>query len=126
MGLGVVDDIAVLAETDIKNKDQIVKRKSLYSQLQNKIQGQEDSIKEKDGTIETLTRQLVQAGIKNKTMQGSMEVGKKVHDTKSNIYKQELETQAKQKHLRKMMDEKLKTSREEEKMRNKPLQNLKV
>ena len=34
MQLGVVDDIAVLAETDIKNKDKIVERKSLYSQLQ--------------------------------------------------------------------------------------------
>ena len=35
--LGVVDDIAVLAETDVKQKDKIAQRKSLYSQMQSKI-----------------------------------------------------------------------------------------
>ena len=38
MQLGIVDDIAVLAETDIKNKEHIAKRKSLYAQLQGQIQ----------------------------------------------------------------------------------------
>ena len=38
MQLGVVDDIAVLAETDIRNKENIAQRKSLYVQLQSKIQ----------------------------------------------------------------------------------------
>ena len=126
MNLGVVDDIAVLAETDIKNKEQIVKRKSLYSQLKGQIGSQEEKIKDQSGTIETLQRQLIQSGIKNKTMQGSMEVGKKVHDTKSSIYKEELETRAKQKHLRKMMDENFKTSKKTESLENKTLQNSKV
>ena len=126
MNLGVVDDIVVLAETDIKNKEQIVKRKSLYSQLKGQIGSQEEKIKDQSGTIETLQRQLIQSGIKNKTMQGSMEVGKKVHDTKSSIYKEELETRAKQKHLRKMMDENFKTSKKTESLENKTLQNSKV
>ena len=100
MGLGVVDDIAVLAETDIKNKEQIAQRKSVYSQQQSQLQSQEDKIKDLTGTIETLERQLVQAGIKNKVMQGNIEVNKKVQDSKASIYKDELETKAMQKHLR--------------------------
>ena len=100
MKLGVVDDIAVLAETDIKNKDLIAKRQSLYSQLKGKISDLENGMKDREGTIETLERQLVQAGIKNKIMQGSVEVSKQVQDTKSNILKEELETKAQQRNLR--------------------------
>ena len=104
MNLGVVDDIAVLAETDIRNKEQIVKRKSLYSQLKSQIENKDEEIKEKSGTIETLTRQLIQAGIKNKIMQGDVEISKKTHDVKSNIYKEELESKAQMKHMRKEID----------------------
>ena len=38
MKLGIVDDIAVLAETDIRNKEKIVQRKSLYSQLSSQLE----------------------------------------------------------------------------------------
>ena len=98
MGLGVVDDIAVLAETDIRNKEQIVKRKSLYSKLQGQVSQLDEKIKDQAGTIETLERQLVQAGIKNKIMQGNVEVSKKVHDSKSSVYKEQLENRAQLKH----------------------------
>ena len=63
MQLGVVDDVAVLSETDIKNKDKIVKRKSLYAQMKQKIDGMEKQMQDKEGNIETLERHLVQAGI---------------------------------------------------------------
>ena len=120
MGLGVVDDIAVLAETDIKNKEQIVQRKSLYAELQGKVSGQDEKIKDLSGTIETLERQLVQAGIKMKVMQGDVEISKKVHDTKSNIYKEELETKAMQKNLRnkEQVDSKYKLGRTQEKVKD--------
>ena len=120
MGLGVVDDIAVLAETDIKNKEQIVQRKSLYAELQGKVSGQDQKIKDLSGTIETLERQLVQAGIKMKVMQGDVEISKKVHDTKSNIYKEELETKAMQKNLRnkEQVDSKYKLGRTQEKVKD--------
>ena len=110
MGLGVVDDIAVLAETDIKNKENIVKRKSVYAQLKQQVAAKDEEIKNKSGTIETLERQLVQAGIKNKIMQGDVEVSKKTHDTKSTIEKERLETQSMQKHLRKVMQEEVKNA----------------
>ena len=61
----------------------------MYSQLQGQVQSMEEALKDKDGTIETLQRQLVQAGIK-------MQVG-----TASNeIRKDLLETEAQQKVFR--------------------------
>ena len=119
MNIGVVDDIAVLAETDIKNKDKIVERKSMYSQLQNQLSSQEEKIKDQAGTIETLERQLVQAGIKNKIMQGNVEVNKKVQDSKASIYKDELDTKAMQRNLRNAMqqDSKYKVKRSDDKQK---------
>ena len=89
---GLIDDIAMLAETDIRNKKQVIERKSMYSQLQGQVSSMEEAIKDKDGTIETLERQLVQAGIKMKVGEASNEVRKDV-----------LETEAQQKLLRGIM-----------------------
>tara|TARA_Y100000593_G_scaffold46424_1_gene88288 strand:- start:916 stop:3183 length:2268 start_codon:yes stop_codon:yes gene_type:complete len=119
MNLGVVDDIAVLSETDIKNKEQIVKRKSLYAQLQNQVASLEEQLKKEKGTNETLERQVVQAGIQNKVMKGDVEVNKQKEATKSRIYKEELESIAQQKHLRKTKEDNQKKISEEE---NKPLE----
>jgi hypothetical protein len=97
---GVVDDIAVLAETDIRNKDKIAQRKSMYSQMQSQISGMEEEIKDGEGTVETLERQLVQAGIKMKIMQAEMEVEKAKYDQISAVKKSTMDTQAEQKVLR--------------------------
>jgi hypothetical protein len=100
MQLGVVDDIALLAETDIRNKEQIAKRKSLYAQLQSKVASMEEQLKNSAGTIETLERQVVQAGIKNKVMQASVEVDKKKNEVTTNLEKESLLSKAQQKLLR--------------------------
>ena len=89
---GLIDDIAMLSETDIRNKEKIVERKSMLSQMQGQLQSVQELVKEKDGTIETLQRQLVQAGIK-------MKVG----DANNEIRKDVLETEAQQKLLRGML-----------------------
>jgi hypothetical protein len=89
---GLIDDIAMIAETDIRNKKQLVDRKSLYSQLQSQLEQMTEAIKDKDGTIETLERQLVQAGIKMK-----------VNEASTQMKKQVLDTEAQQKLLRGMM-----------------------
>ena len=89
---GLIDDVAMIAETDIRNKDKIIERKSMYSQLQGQLSSLEEAMKDKDGTIETLQRQLVQAGIKMKVGEASNEVRKGV-----------LETQSQQKLLRNLM-----------------------
>jgi len=89
---GLIDDVAMLAETDIRNKKQVLERKSMYSQLQGQVSSMEEAMKEREGTIETLERQLVQAGIK-------MKVG----DASNEIRKDVLETEAQQKLLRGML-----------------------
>ena len=100
MQLGVVDDIAVLAETDIKNKEKIVQRKSIYAQLQGQLGQLQEALKDKEGTIETLERQLVQAGIKQKVMQADVEINKKKEEVKSNMNKEFVQTEGEQKLLR--------------------------
>ena len=96
MRMGVVDDVAVLAETDIRNKDKIVQRKSLYSQLQSQIKNMEEEMKNDKGTIETLERQLVQAGIKDKIRQGEMEDNKQRLKDAGDRQKQLNDTKAQQ------------------------------
>ena len=104
MQLGVIDDVAVLAETDLKNKEKIVQRKSLYAQLQGQLGQMQEAIKDKEGTIETLERQLVQAGIKSKVMQAEVEINKKKEEVKSGMTKELIETSGKQKVLRNVLD----------------------
>jgi hypothetical protein len=113
MQLGIVDDIAVLAETDIKNKGNIAKRKSLYSQLQGQVQQLSEAIKDKEGTIETLERQLVQAGIKQKVMQADVEINKKKEEVKSQLGKEFIETEGKQKLLRNVMSNNVESQKQQ-------------
>ena len=89
---GLIDDIAMVSETDIRNKKQLIQRKSMYSEMQSQIQQLSEAMKDKEGTIETLERQLVQSGIRAKVQEGGVEVRKDV-----------LETEAQQKLLRGMM-----------------------
>jgi hypothetical protein len=78
---GLIDDIAMIAETDIRNKKQLVNRKSVYSQLQSQLEQMQEAIKDKDGTIDTLSRQLVQAGIKNKVSEANQQINRELVDT---------------------------------------------
>jgi len=105
MQLGIIDDLAVLAETDIKDKELIAERKSQLAQLQGQVSGLEEQVKDKEVTIETLERKLVQAGIKGKVMQAEMEIDKQKNQVQNKTEKEYLETQAKQKLLRNRMSE---------------------
>jgi len=100
MQMGVIDDIALLAETDIKNKESIVKRKSMYSQMQQQIQQLEEKLKNSEGTVETLERQVVQAGIKGKVQAAETEISKQKYRLGAEMDKEHNETKAQQKHLR--------------------------
>jgi len=102
---GLIDDIAMIAETDIRNKKQVLERKSVYSQLQGQVASMEGALKDKDGTIETLERQLVQAGIRMKVGTASNEIRKDV-----------LETEAQQKLLRGMLKVEFDKMRDQMKM----------
>jgi ketosteroid isomerase-like protein len=83
--LGIVDDIAVLAEADIKGKEQIAQRKSNLAQMRSALEKADQEIKEGKGTIETLSRQLVQAGIKDKTRMAEHDMRKQILDTSAKL-----------------------------------------
>ena len=78
---GLIDDVAMIEQTDIRNKKQLMQRKSIYSQLQSQIQSMEESMKDQEGTIETLERQLVQAGIKDKINEQSKQIDQELTQT---------------------------------------------
>ena len=82
---GAIDDIAFLEVTDIENKEAIVKRKSLYSQQRDAIQQLEKVLKDKEGTIETLERQIVQSRIKGTSKDVEVEIHKKKLDTQAQL-----------------------------------------
>ena len=103
LNAGVVDRTAVLAETDLRNKEKIEERLGQIQQLQSQIQQLEDDMSDKEGTIETLERQLVQLGIKDKVRQAEMEIEKNKHDLKTKNTKENLKTEAEQKVLRNSM-----------------------
>ena len=113
---GVVDDIAVLAETDIRNKEQIAQRKSMLAQLQGQVGQMEETLKDKEGTIETLERQLVQAGVKGKIMQAEMELTKAKEQVKGEMKRQYTETEGQQKLLRSTMKNEVATKSKEVKL----------
>jgi hypothetical protein len=110
---GVIDDIAVLAETDVRNKEQIAKRKSLYSKLQGQLGQMQEALKDKEGTIETLERQLVQAGIKGKVMQAEMEITKRKEEVKGDLKDSYRTTDAKQKLLQNVMGNEAETAKKD-------------
>jgi hypothetical protein len=110
--LGIIDDIAFVQETDIKNKEALLNRKSMMAQAQNQIEAQEEEIKALNGDIDTLRRQLLQMGIKDELSSAKMEIDR----TKT-------ETKAMDKLIQERMRDSLKQSREEMKMEIKKLVN---
>lgn len=80
--LGIIDDIAFLMETDIKNKEKIIQRKSMVMQMQDQISQLQEALKDSEGDVETLSRQLVQAGIKDQVRDAGMEVDRSKTETK--------------------------------------------
>jgi len=89
--LNVIDDIAVLSKTDVKNKEQIVQRKSLYAQLSQANEALENEVKDMKGTVQTLERQLVQAGIKSQVKDADADLRKITNDHKTSLEKTRIE-----------------------------------
>ena len=78
-------------------------RKSLYSQLQSTIEELNTAVKDQQGTIQTLQRQVVQAGIKDK-----------VKDADVQIHKATTETTQQQKLIQNIMRSDLQTAKKEQ------------
>ena len=80
---GLIDDIAMISETDIRNKESIIKRKSIYTQLRGQLEELQNVVVDREGTIETLERQLVQSGIKGKVQDADMRIQKDLLETEA-------------------------------------------
>jgi len=80
---GLIDDIAMLGQTDIRGKESIMKRKSVYSQLKAQVGQLEEALKQKIGDNETLSRQIIQAGIKDKVNTADKTIQKDVSTTEA-------------------------------------------
>ena len=93
---GLIDDIAMLQETDVRNKEAIIKRKSVYMQLRNQVEQLDQIVKDRNGTIETLERQLVQSGIKEKVKDADMSIQKDVMQTEAaqSAYREKLKNES--------------------------------
>ncbi len=85
--MGIVDDIAVIMESDIPKKKELLQRKSLYKNMESMISSMEAGLKQKDDTINTLSRQLVQAGIKMEVNDAEKDIEKKKYALILEIYK---------------------------------------
>ncbi len=94
---GLIDDIAMLSETDVRGKEQILKRKSIYSQLKGQVDSLEQQLKDQTGENETLKRQIVQSEIRHSAREVE-------HGMKGDA----LETKAQQKLMRQRMADKSK------------------
>ena len=105
---GLIDDIAMIEQTDIRNKKALLQRKSMYSQMQGQIEQMQETIDNQEGTIQTLERQVVQAGIKQKISEGEKVIDKEV-----------TQTQAEQKLLQRMMKGEADLQKKEMKLANK-------
>jgi hypothetical protein len=100
---GLIDDIAMLSETDVRNKEAIIKRKSIYVQLKNQVDQLNEELKDRDGTIETLSRQVIQSGIKDK-----------INVADNEIRKDLLDTEAEQKYMRRLISDEIKEAKKKE------------
>ena len=116
--LGVVDDMAVLAETDIKDKEKIAKRKSVYSQLQGQISQKDNEIKSLSGDIETLRRQVLQSGIKDAKRTIEHDMRKTLLDSSSKLKSQVSEEKVRQMGITKEMESVLKDEQRKIKTNN--------
>ena len=97
----LIDDIAMIKETDIPDKDGILARKSLYMQLKQQVDSSTEEIKSLNGDNETLRRQVIQGNIALQSLRGELETRKDV-----------LETEAQQKNLRTQMKNELDSFRD--------------
>ena len=100
---GLIDDIAMLSETDVRNKEAIIKRKSIYVQLKNQVDQLNEELKDRDGTIETLSRQVIQSGIRDK-----------INVADNQIKKDLLNTEAEQKYMRRLISDEIKEAKKKE------------
>jgi hypothetical protein len=59
--MGLIDDIAVIRQTELPDGEEILERNSMYRQMQQQIEGMTEKIKELEGDLQTADRKSVNA-----------------------------------------------------------------
>lgn len=80
--LGILDDMSFVRDSDIKDKDALLERKSLYKQMDSAIKSKDDEIKQLRGDIDTLRRQIIQVGIKDEIRNAQIEIDRSRTESK--------------------------------------------
>ena len=80
---GLIPDSVFINQTDIPNKEQVIKENADVNKLKNQLGVADDEIGLLRGQIQTLTRQLISSGIQAKVLQGDKEVTKATEQTKA-------------------------------------------
>lgn len=83
---GLIDDIEFIKHTDIRDKEGVIRRNSTYAKLMAQLQQLQEAVKNRDGDIETLSRQVLQLSLK------AREYGM-LHQMKSKVLKTQLEAE---------------------------------
>jgi hypothetical protein len=97
---GLIDDIAMLKETDIRDKSAIINRQSQLAQARQQLEQMEEEIKQLQGDNETLSRQIIQSGIRHEIDKAKGDIDAAVRSQETTIEKETLKTQAEQSNLR--------------------------
>jgi hypothetical protein len=94
-----------------------MKRKSIYSQLKAQVEELEDVITDREGTIETLSRQVVQAGIRDKVRSAENEMDKDTNLSKAQQKLLRDKMRSDYSTMSKQMDNEMKAAIKEERLR---------
>lgn len=96
--LGAIDNQALLEQTDLKDRDEIIKRMSMISQQRNVIEAQQEEIKQLQGIVMTMRRQAIQLAIKGVVQEYRMLEKSKLLDieAKARLTQQLMDLQAKE------------------------------
>ena len=70
---GLIDDVAMLNETDVRNKDKVLERKGIMNQQAQRIETQDEEISDLNDMVESLKNQLVTAGVKDKVREANVQ-----------------------------------------------------
>ena len=80
---GLVDDIAFIMMTDIPDKESLIKRKSMLAQMSGQLEQAQNKIKEMEGLMQTLQRELIRANVKTQAMKAGEEIVSQKAQTKA-------------------------------------------
>jgi len=78
---GLIDDVAMIGQTDLPDKEAIMQRKSRLAQAEQMVEQLQEQTKDQEKMIGGMRNQLVQQGIKGEIEQAKVQIDKKLTKT---------------------------------------------